>query len=52
MPQINIDEDAYRILTEKRDQLKAGGIRASLSDAVRALESDHPRRPRGNAGGA
>ena len=71
MPQINIDEDAYRILAEKRDQMKAGGIRASLSDAVRALEEnktpnagawhgrngpviddDHPRRPRGTAGGA
>lgn len=37
MPHINIDEDALRILTEKRDRMKAGGIRASLSDAVRAL---------------
>ena len=53
MPHINIDEDALRILTEKRDQMKAGGIRASLSDAVRALETgDCHRRPRGNAGGA
>jgi len=53
MPHINIDEDALRILTEKRDQMKAGGIRASLSDAVRALETgDCHRRPRRNAGGA
>ena len=69
--QINVDEDAYRILKETRDKMIAGGIRASFSDAVRALEEnktpntgawhgrngpviddDHPRRPRGNAGGA
>jgi len=51
--QMLLDDDAYRILTEKRDQMKAGGIRASLSDAVRALETgDCHRRPRGTAGGA
>jgi len=59
--QINVDEDAYRILKETRDKMIASGIRASFSDAVRLLDhghngpvidDDHPRRPRGNAGGA
>lgn len=38
--QINVDEDAYRILKETRDKMIAGGIRASFSDAVRALEEN------------
>jgi len=38
MPQVNIDDDAYRILIRERDGLKERGIRASLSDAVRSLK--------------
>ncbi len=36
--QINVDEDAYRILKETRDKMIASGIRASFSDAVRLLD--------------
>lgn len=57
--QINIDQSAKYILEKEKDRLRKAGITgASLSDAIRALgarpvtENDHPRRPRGNAGGA
>jgi len=57
--QINIDQSAKYILEKEKDRLRKAGITgASLSDAIRALgarpakESDQPRRPRGNAGGA
>jgi hypothetical protein len=37
MPQVNIDDDAYRIIVKERDDMKTRGIRASLSDAIRSL---------------
>lgn len=37
MPQVNIDDDAYRIIAKERDEMKKRGIRASLSDAIRSL---------------
>ncbi len=37
MVKIEIDEHSHKILKEVRDKLKEQGIRASLSDAIRAM---------------
>ena len=44
MVKIEIDEHSHKILKEVRDKLKEQGIRASFSDAIRAMYEKYKER--------